>query len=272
MRSSWPARPGSCETKLSPFTDVPTPNEVGLLVQQVAYAGLDALRAALPLDLCAYLHTTADAGPQLYLRAPDLSTLDATEAFNLFSALRDTLDNQETEGAATQVSGFHSFTVVTTGVRSRGLFVVGRRDLPLNPDEEEIVTALCRAVGAVGHVLDDAGVEADDPTPVRVAVEVRDGQARADVLVSRSGEMRIGQGEATSPIVAVAIATLDAVDRSLKLAHSSEDEIGEERAVLVLVRDDTGVTAVGSALSGNDALQATASAALQAADRLIARR
>ena len=134
------------------------------------------------------------------------------------------------------------------------------------------MTALCRAVGAVGHVLDDAGVVETDPTPVRVAVEVRDGQARADVLVSRSGEMRIGQGEAPSPIVAVAVATLDAVDRSLKLSHSSEDEIGSERAVLVLVRDDTGRTALGSALSGNDALQATASAALQAADRLIAGR
>ena len=70
----------------------------------------------------------------------------------------------------------------------------------------------------------------------------------------------------------MAVATLDAVDRSLKLSHSSEDEIGSERAVLVLVRDDTGRTALGSALSGNDALQATASAALQAADRLIAGR
>ena len=251
---------------------MPTPNEVGLLVQQVAYAGLDALRAALPLDLCAYLHTTADAGPQLYLRAPDLSAMDATEAFNLFSALRDTLDNQETEGATTQVGGFQSFTVVTSGVRSRGLFVVGRNEYALDPDEQETVTALCRAIGAVGHALDDAALAEADPTPVRVAVEVRGGQARADVLVSRSGEMRIGQGEAPSPIVAVALATLDAVDRSLKLAHSSEDEIGSERAVLVLVRDDTGHNALGSALSGTDALQATASAALQAADRLLQRR
>src|SRR3954462_10654640 len=121
MRSSWQARPGSCATKHCLPTDVPTPNEVGLLVQQVAYAGLDALRAALPLDLCAYLHTTADAGPQLYLRAPDLSQLEATDAFNLFSALRDTLDRQDTEGATTTVNGFQSFTVVTTGVRSRGL-------------------------------------------------------------------------------------------------------------------------------------------------------
>src|SRR3954463_2891239 len=116
MRSSWKARPGSCATKHSLPTDVPTPNEVGLLVQRVAYAGLDALRAALPLDLCAYLHTTADAGPQLYLRAPDLSRLDATDAFSLFSALRDTLDSQETETATARVGGFESVSVVTTGV------------------------------------------------------------------------------------------------------------------------------------------------------------
>src|SRR3954467_13874518 len=109
---------------------MPSATALGVLVQGVAYAGPDALRAAIPLDLCAYLHTTADAGPQLYLRAPDLSAMDATEAFNLFSALRDTLDNQETEGATTLIGGFQSFTVVTSGVRSRGLFVVGRTEYP----------------------------------------------------------------------------------------------------------------------------------------------
>src|SRR3954467_5988996 len=107
---------------------MPSATALGVLVQGVAYAGPDALRAALPLDLCAYLHTTADAGPQLYLRSPDLSKMEATSAFNLFTALRDTLDNQETEGAITPISGFESFTVVTVGLRSRGLFVVGRRD------------------------------------------------------------------------------------------------------------------------------------------------
>lgn len=251
---------------------MPSATELGVLVQRVAYAGLDALRAALPLDLCAYLHTTADAGPQLYLRAPDLSQLDATDAFSLFSALRDTLDGQETEQDTATVSGFDSFTVVTTGVRSRGLFVVGRRHDPLDAEERETAATLCRAIGSVSHALSDAGIADADPTPVRVAVEVVDGQAKADVLVSRSGEMRIGRGEASSPTVAVALATLDALDPSLKLLHSIEDDIGHERAVLVLVGDGEGSNALGSALCGADHLHATAGAALQAADRLLAHR
>src|SRR3954466_2491171 len=107
-RPSTPPTPASTDGP-----GMPSATELGVLVQRVAYAGLDALRAALPLDLCAYLHTAADAGPQLYLRAPDLSRLDATDAFNLFGALRDTLDSQATEGATTPINGFHSFTVVT---------------------------------------------------------------------------------------------------------------------------------------------------------------
>jgi hypothetical protein len=251
---------------------VPTPAELGVLVQRVAYAGLDALRAAIPLELCSYLHTTADAGPQLYLRTPDLSKMDAAAAFTLFSALRDTLDQQQTEEAETVVNGFESFSVVTAGLRSRGLFVVGRREVPLDETEREMASQLCRAVGTVAHALSDAGLTETDPTPVRVAVEVSEGTARADVLVSRAGEMRIGRGESPSPTVAVALATLDAVDSALKLLHSSEDDVGDERAVLVLVRDDDGRTALGSALCGTDHLQATAGAALQAADRLVVRR
>src|SRR3954469_6193247 len=251
---------------------MPSATELGVLVQRVAYAGLDALRAAIPLDLCAYLHTTADTGPQLYLRAPDLSKMDATSAFSLFTAVRDTLDNQETEGAVTAIGGFESFTVVTEGLRSRGLFVLGRRESALDPHEQEVASALCRSIGAVSHALSDAGLADTEPSPVRIAVEVSDGQARADVLVSRAGEMRIGQGEASSASVAVAVATLDAVDPALKLIQCSEDEIGAERAVLVLIRDEGGTNALGSALCGSDPLQATAGAALQAADRLSARK
>ena len=97
-------------------------------------------------------------------------------------------------------------------------------------------------------------------------------QARADVLVSRSGEMRIGQGHAASPTSAVALATLDALDPALKLLACHDDEIGDERAVLVLIQDGTGRPSLGSALCGSDHLQATAGAALQAADRLAASR
>ena len=38
-------------------------SETGLAVQEVAYAGLDALRTAVELDLCAYLHAVPGLGP-----------------------------------------------------------------------------------------------------------------------------------------------------------------------------------------------------------------
>ena len=250
---------------------MPSATELGVLVQRVAYAGLDGLRAAISLDLCAYLHTTADAGPQLYLRAPDLSAMDSTSAFSLFSAVRDMLDSQESETAVMAITGFESFTVLTEGVRSRGLFVLGRRDDPLDTHEQEVAVTLCRAVGSVSNALSDSGLAEPEPSPVRIAVEVSDGQARADVVVSRRGAVRTGHGEAPSATIAVASATLDAVDPTLKLIGCTEDEIGSERAVLVLVRDDDGGNALGSSLCGSDALQATASAALQAAGRLAPR-
>ena len=62
--------------------------ERALVLQRVVYAGLDALRLVLAPDLCACLHAGATDSPQLYLRAPELSSLSATEAFTLFSALR----------------------------------------------------------------------------------------------------------------------------------------------------------------------------------------
>src|SRR3954466_12751720 len=113
-RPSTPPTPASTDGP-----GMPSATELGVLVQRVAYAGLDALRAALDLDLCAYLHTTTDAGPQLYLRAPDLSKLDATDAFNLFTVLRDTLDSQVTETAVADITGFEAIAIVTSGVRSR---------------------------------------------------------------------------------------------------------------------------------------------------------
>jgi len=247
---------------------VPSATQLGLLVQRVAYAGLDGLRGAIPLDLCAYLQTTTDAGPQLYLRAPDLSKMDATAAFSLFSAVRDTLETQESESGITPIDGFESFTVVIEGVRSRGLFVLGRREYMLDSHEQEVALALCRAVGAVSNAISDSGLAGTEPLPMRIAVEVSDGQAHAEVMVSRAGETHTGKGEAPSASVAVATATLDAFDPTLKLIDCREEEIGAERAVLILVRDESGASALGSSLSGTDQLQATAGAALQAADRL----
>src|SRR5438445_1495008 len=185
--------------------------DVGLLIQDVAYAGLDALRAAFPLDLCAYLHAPEEGGPQLYLRAPDLSSMDAGEAFALFSALRDTLDAGHDHDVPIDVGGFEGVAISTRGPTSRGLYVVGRRTPPLTANEQLLAGRLCRSLGAVGHAL-EAGTPAAETRrerpQVRLAVEVGDGEARAEASISVGGEVRIGQGEAPAPIRAVALAVL----------------------------------------------------------------
>jgi hypothetical protein len=246
---------------------VPTAADSGLLVQRVVYAGLDALRAVIPLDLCAYVHVATGFGPQLYLRAPDLSSMDANEAFTLFTALQTTLDAETPPDGMVQVGPYSAVAVLSSGAASRGLTVVGRRETPLEPGEQATATELCRAVGGVCHVLEEAGPEIEPPT-IRLSVHVGLTDAQAEVTVQRGGETREGHGEASSPTAAVALATLDAVAASCKLAHAMDDEIAGERAMLVLVRDDQGNVALGSSLCSDDALQATAQATLDATARL----
>jgi hypothetical protein len=222
----------------------------------------------LSLDLCACVHVANGFGPQLYLRAPDLSALDATEAFTLFSALRDLLDQPAGEEATVSVSGFNALSRSTSGPRSRSLFVLGRREGSLDPHEEAIAVALCDAIGAAAHALEEAVGDEVVAGGIRVVIEVADGVAKAEVSVPAVAGTQTGRGEAASPSRAVAQATLAAIDPTLKLADAADDEIDGERAILVLVRDSAGQAALGAALCGNDPLQATALAALEAARRL----
>jgi hypothetical protein len=250
---------------------VPVSSEPGLLVQDMVYAGLDALRAVVPLDLCAYLHASSGFGPQLYLRAPDLSSMDATQAFDLFTTLRDALDDDRAGDRPFEVAGFDAVAMPTAGAASRGLYVVGRRETPLDETERAIATRLCAAIGAACHALEGGNRPPVEGSPLRVAVEVVEGIARAEVVVPVTGGLRQGRGEASSPTEAVAHATLDAADAAYKLGEVSEGEVAGERMVVVLVRDDNSNAAVGAALSGADHLHATALATLEAAERLRTR-
>jgi len=243
-------------------------NEPGQLVQDVVYAGLDALRAVMPLDLCACVHAAADVGPQLFLRSPALSAMDANQAFDLFTSLRATLDEGGNDDRHLEVAGFDALAVPTRGQVSRGLFVVGRVDPPLTDGELMAASGLCRSVGAVAHTVEATTRPAPERSALRVAVEVVDGVARAEVLVPTVGGVRPGQGQALSPTNAVAEATLDALDGGLKLVEVADGEVAGERTMIVLVRGDNGASTVGAALSEGDHLHATAVATLDAVARL----
>lgn len=244
------------------------PAEAAAAVGDVAYAGLDALRAVLTLDLCAYLHAGAAMGPQLYLRAPDLSAMDATAAFDLFSALRDALGAGEPGTHHLSVAGFEAVAVLTAGPASRGLFVVGRRGDPLDEAEVRCVGELCRAVGVAAHAVEAAARPAVEGGPLKVSVEIAEGTAHAEVVLPAPGGLRRGSGTGPSPAEAVARAALEALDPTCKLAAVTEGEVGGERLMAVLVRDALDRTAVGAALIAGDPLHATAEAAAEAAARL----
>jgi hypothetical protein len=252
------------------MTQPPT-TEAGLAIQELVYGGLEAIASVLPLDFCAYLHAAGDLGPQLYLSKPTLADMDATEAFNLFSALRDTLQDDHEGDETILLGGYLAIAVSTRGKYSRGLHVIGRRDVSLDDNERELALKLCRSFGRTTHALEDATDHPrPKPGPVRVAVELLGDLTRAEVAVPITGEIRTGTAEAPSAPRAVALAVIDAIDQSLKLGEAIEGEIASERAVLVLLSDERGRSALGASLcgAGADPLQATAAAAIEAASRL----
>lgn len=249
------------------MADTAPASDVGLHVQEIVYAGLDLLRATMPLDLCAYVHASADFGPQLFLRAPDLSSMKPTEAFTLFARLRDVLEGRQ-EADALHIGDYVASAIVTQGPRSRGLHVIGRRGEALAEEERAVVARACRAVGTVCHALEDSGDRGDSTGVDRVTVEAAEGRTRAEAAIRIAGDARTGTGEAGEPLRAVALAVVAACDDSLKLAEAGDGEVGGERVVLVLLANDRGESAVGAALSGQDPLRATAAATLEAATRL----
>jgi hypothetical protein len=243
-----------------------------LVVQEVAYAGLDALRAALPLDLCAYLHSITGEGPQLYLRAPDLSTMDASHAFDLFSSLRDALGVESPDVRSLRIAGFDALAVRSAGAASQGLFVLGRRDGVFDARARDLITGVCTAAGIACHAVEASTVKPPPaPVPVRVSASVADHVATADVTIAfgdAPSETRDGTGEGSTTTRAVAAAALAALGGDLKVGDVTDGEVAGERVVIALVHDGEGASAVAAALGGNDPLQAAAVAVLDAARRL----
>lgn len=236
-------------------------NDPGVVAQEAIYAGLDAMLSTLDLDLCAYLHVPSESGPQLFLRRPDLGHLPATEAFTLFSALRDAL-----ERAAHEIPGYNAVLVPSSGPASRGLHAVGRREGKLDDDERRTVEALCRATAAVAHTL-ERGEQRIEPT--RVGVEIVSGVVTAHVELTRSGAPVTGRAEGHTAHAAVAAAALDAFGGGYAVADVTEADLADERAAVVLV-EGGGARRIGSARCqpGGDPLFAVAVAAIEAASRI----
>jgi hypothetical protein len=250
----------------------------GLMLQDIVYAGLEAMRTAIPLDLCAYLHAAEDQGPQLFLGTPDLASIDPTEAFSLFSALRDALHDPHEGDETMLLGGYLAVAVSSEGPHSRGLHVVGRKETPFEDPERGVIARLSASLGAIVHSFEQPHVATVARevagAPIRVAVEMLSDRARAEVSAPFGDEIRTGTAEAATAPRAVALAVIDAVDASLKLRDTVEGEVAGERVVLVLLSDQSEIVSLGAALidqAASDALRATATAALEAALRLTSR-
>lgn len=237
--------------------------ERGLLTQRALYAGLDALRSVLLTDLAACIHMLEGSPSQLYLRQPALGDLSAADAIKLYEQLRHLLD-QDPPPRLVEVAGRSACACITGGAVARTLWVVGRRQPAFDDGEADVVLALADAVGAVVGALDESAADVREES-VSVSVEGSGRMSTAEVWVPLGAGRRASRSEGTSPMVAVAQATLSAVNDELKLATAAEDTIDGERAVLVLARDAMGRAAIGAAVCGEDPLHATARAALEAA-------
>lgn len=146
-----------------------THKALDLSIQEVVYAGLEALQAVVPLDLCAYLHTSQASGPQLFLGTPPLAAAGGAKAFTIFSDLRDALDRPRflsggpvTSGldeTVSEIASHPALVVVTVGAASRGVHAIGREvsdPPPFSAAERDALVQLCVALGTATHRLQHA--------------------------------------------------------------------------------------------------------------------
>jgi hypothetical protein len=138
-----------------------------LSLQELVYAGLDALLAMADLDVCAYLHDSDETGPQLFLGAPTLADAKSPKAFGLFADLSTALERAHGDGTGTGptvadelVGGVRCVLVTTVGRNGRGVHAVGRRADDLSDATRAAMVRLATALGTAVHRLQWAATPA----------------------------------------------------------------------------------------------------------------
>jgi hypothetical protein len=145
-----------------------------LPLQELVYAGLQALLAVTDLDVCAYLHDSVDTGPQLFLGTPTLAAAKGPEASSLLADLSAVLQRAHGElpgGVAIgeeRIAGVPCTVVTTAGPEGRGVHALGRRT-PEVPDATRLaLVRLATALGGAVHRLQwAASAGAGATTPAR---------------------------------------------------------------------------------------------------------
>jgi hypothetical protein len=134
-----------------------------LPLQELVYAGLDALAAVTDLDVCAYLHDSPSTGPQLVLGTPSLDATKGPQAFGLLADLSAALERAHGDDGPSatvveeDVAGIPCLTVTTVGPDGCGVHALGRRSPALPPATRDALVRLAKALGAALHRLQWAG-------------------------------------------------------------------------------------------------------------------
>jgi hypothetical protein len=230
------------------------------VLDSLVHAGLDQLEATTPLDLTAYLHLPRYDEPTLFLRRPELGTLTPTRAYRLISRIVQAVRGGATEGTFTQDSLIAVF-LRTPGSISDGLHVLGRESGVLDSSALPALRTTARTFSTICNQF-AAGTPTDLETP-RLVVEL--GDAGTTVHVSApTGEGHTGVATATEAQEAVVRAVLQASESDFGFREAREVPVENGRAVLVVLTDENGAPRPGFVVSGDDVLQATASATVRA--------
>jgi hypothetical protein len=230
------------------------------VLHSLVHAGLDQLEATTPLDLSAYLHLPRYDEPTLFLRKPELATMTPTRAYRLFSRIVQAVRGGASEGTFTQDSLVAVF-LRTPGAMSDGLHVLGRENGVIESTALPALRTTARTFATICNQF-AAGTPTDLETP-RLVVEL--GDAGTTVHVSApAGEGHSGVATASEAQEAVVRAVLQASDCDFGYREAREVPVENGRAVLVVLADESGAPRPGFVVSGDDVLQATASATVRA--------
>ncbi len=129
-----------------------------LRLQELVYAGLEALAAVDAADVCAYLHDSPATGPQLFLGQPSLAEAKGPQAYSIFADLSTLLERSHgVDGVPAPgielVGGVRCLTVWTVGPESRGVHAIGRRSGESTGPQRAALGRLASALATSVHQL-----------------------------------------------------------------------------------------------------------------------
>ncbi|MCH7788277.1 MAG: hypothetical protein IH940_02435 [Acidobacteria bacterium] len=232
------------------------------VLRSLTDAGFDLLEEGSPLGLCAYLHSPANADPQLFLRTPTFESLTPTRAFQLTHVIA-LMSNAEQDTGAFHWEGLSCIYVRTHGSHSDGIHVVGRTSGRMDDGAAQVTREICNAFGGLAHQVQRGG--SDDVEPPRLSVDQSNGTTTVSAeFDSPDGPTRTGTATATDRREAVARAVLQATEPGGKFIDVRNLALQDRKGCLVVLLDSNGVLRLGITLVSGDVMSAAAVATLRA--------